>query len=251
MKVIFTRKLIALLVISGCLVLPPLAGIVILGLPLDPYLEFPPLTRYVWHEPFSWTAFVLLAVFELAIVLYISKRIFGVYKSMQPGQDASRVQRFPFWGWVGLTLGAVSWVLAWSRFEWFEPLQWHTFIPLWLGYILVMNGLSYRRKGTCLMAGKIRAFLCLFPLSAMFWWYFEYTNRFVQNWYYLGVDDFSPLEYMFFSTISFSAVLPAVMSTLEWLTSFKLLNSSFTGMCSLRIPDSLYVRVLTLRPIRR
>jgi len=76
----------------------------------------------------------------------------------------------------------------------------------------VINGLELRRSGSCLISDQPIYFLSLFPVSACFWWFFEYLNRFVQNWHYLGVD-FPAWEYFFFATLPFSTVLPAVLST--------------------------------------
>jgi len=55
--------------IALLLVALPLAGIVFSGIPLSPYLEFPPLTQYVRHAAFSWTAFIALGGLILATVL--------------------------------------------------------------------------------------------------------------------------------------------------------------------------------------
>ncbi len=60
-------------------------------------------------------------------------------------------------------------------------------------------------------------FTALFPLSAAFWWCFEYLNRFVQNWHYLGIEDLGPWPYFLNTTLSFSTVLPAVIGTAEFL----------------------------------
>jgi hypothetical protein len=116
-------------------------------------------------------------------------------------------------------LGLVSWILAWNRFPCLSEWQAHTFTPLWVAYILTVNGLTCRRTGTCVLLRQPRSFLLLFPLSAGFWWFFEYLNRFVQNWSYTGAD-FAPAEYFAFATLSFSTVLPAMASTREWLLSF-------------------------------
>ena len=51
-------------------------------------------------------------------------------------------------------------------------------------------------------------FLGLFVVSAVFWWFFEYLNRFVQNWYYVG-GEFNAGEYFLYATLPFSTVLPA------------------------------------------
>jgi hypothetical protein len=62
--------------------------------------------------------------------------------------------------------------------------------------------------------------LGLFLLSSAFWWCFEYLNRFVHNWYYIGVQEFTPLEYFLHATVPFSTVLPAVLGTTELLASY-------------------------------
>jgi hypothetical protein len=131
----------------------------------------------------------------------------------------------PWWGWGGVLWTAVWWVLAWTRFSWMAPVQAHTFTPLWLGYIVVMNGWTFARTGRCMMLHRPRYFLSLFPLSAVFWWFFEYLNRFVQNWYYVGVVELSPLEYFFRATVPFSTVLPAVIGTMELMTSIPRLSA--------------------------
>lgn len=66
------------------------------------------------------------------------------------------------------------------------------------------------------MTNRPGFFLLLFPVSAAFWWFFEYLNRFVQNWYYVGAA-FSPWAYFWYATLPFSTVLPAVLSTRQYL----------------------------------
>src|SRR5690606_959471 len=77
-------------------------------------------------------------------------------------------------------------------------------------------------------------FLLLFPASAAFWWYFEYVNRYVGNWYYVGVESITPLEYFVHASISFSTVLPAVVGTRDWLASFPRLQAAFAAWRPLR-----------------
>jgi hypothetical protein len=74
--------------------------------------------------------------------------------------------RFPWWGWLALFWTMGWWFLAWTRFEWMHPLQAHTFAPLWLGYIVLVNALTFRRTGHCMLLHRPRYFLSLFPLSA-------------------------------------------------------------------------------------
>lgn len=218
---------IALVLVLGL----PLLGVQLSGQPLSRYLEFPPRTAYVQHEPFSWPVFIGVA---LIILLAVAPILFQILRanvglSQVSGQPPPSVPQhsalvpqhvlFPWWGRLAFCWTCLWWALAWTRFHWMAPLQEHTFTPLWLGYIVVVNAWTYARVGYCMMLHRPRYFLTLFPLSAVFWWLFEFLNRFVQNWYYIGVGGLSPLEYFLRATIPFSTVLPAVMGTAELLTS--------------------------------
>lgn len=211
-------------VLGGMLVGLPLAGVVAAGLPIARYLEFPPKTRYVQHAPFSATAFAAYAVFIACVVLPLGIHAIRHFRQ-GPSLDI-KAHAFPWWGWLGAATGAASWTLAWNRFTWFAPFQPHTFTPLWLSYILVVNGLTFSRTGRCMMCHRTRFFLVLFPFSAAFWWFFEYLNRFVQNWEYTGAM-YPAWEYFLYATIPFSTVLPAVLGTRDWVLSFQWIESGF------------------------
>jgi len=212
------RFWISVVFLSVLLIILPLAGVMIKGMDPTPYLEFPPRVNYVEHAPFSWGAFILLAFLFIAVLFPLIRRLKHGYAAGRVVARAKNV--FPWWGYTGILLVAVSWFFAWNRFQWFTPLQAFTFIPLWLGYILCINGLTFTRTGSCLLRTYPLFFLALFPLSSVFWWFFEYLNRFVQNWHYLGVENFSGGEYILHASLCFSTVLPAVQSTEEYLASF-------------------------------
>ena len=143
-----------------------------------------------------------------------------VVRTMRYGSRAP-TDRFPWWGWIAVGWTLLAWSLAWSRLEWMDSIQGLTFTPLWLGFIVTVNALTFRRIGHCMMLHRPRYFLSLFPLSALFWWSFEYLNRFVQNWYYLGGQELTAWEYLWQATLSFSTVLPAVLGTAEWLSTYR------------------------------
>lgn len=207
----------ALLFLVVALIGFPLLGVMLAGEAAGQYAEFPPLTRYVPHAGFSWQVFVVVAALILAVILPFNMRVYKSRKSVEP--VCPRCRPFPWWGRLGVILGIVAWVLAWIRFQWFAPLQHFTFSPLWFAYILVVNALTYRRTGRCILRNRPGFFLLLFPVSAAFWWFFEYLNRFVQNWYYVGIGDLTPLQYFIFATLPFSTVLPAVLGTCDLLES--------------------------------
>ena len=214
------RSLLRLTVLLVCLVAPPLLGAAGAGRALVPLLAFPPVPAPVSQAGFSWPVFVSLAVLILALLTpyaVVVRRIWSRRTRAEP--SARSPTPYPWWGLLGLALLASMWLLAWTREPWFAPFQHHTFAPLWLGYIVTVNAFSFHRTGRSLITHEPRLLAGLFPLSAAFWWFFEWLNRFVGNWYYVGVEGFSPLEYVLFASVSFATVLPAVLSTLELLQS--------------------------------
>jgi hypothetical protein len=213
----------------------PLAGVALAGFPLARYLEFPPVSRYVEPAPFSWLAFT---VFSLIIAGLLAPFVILVRRARPiPVREEARSSTHPFpaWGWLALVAGAVCWTLAWTRFPWFAPLQPHTFTPLWICFIVVLNALAYRRSGRCLLTDEAGYLARLFPVSAAFWWFFEFLNRFVQNWHYAGVQGWSGLEYFLVATLSFSTVLPAVVSTERLLEAYGIPGPALAGGRAIRI----------------
>lgn len=203
----------------------PLLGVLLAGESLGRYLEFPPRTNYVEHEPFSWPVFIALTLLIALVVGPILLRIALV--NLRPSSPPTQHSRspFPWWGWLGVGWTGLWWVVAWTRFPGLAAVQEHTFTPLWLGYIVTVNAATFVHTGRCMMLHRPRYFLSLFPLSAVFWWLFEYLNRFVQNWYYAGVVDLSSIDYFLRATIPFSTVLPAVLGTMELLTAYPVVSA--------------------------
>ena len=128
---------------------------------------------------------------------------------------------FPLHGCLGLILTLSFWAINWSwdglRTQW-------AFFPMWLGYCLTVDGLVFWRTGTSLLTRDWRKYIGLFVISAPVWWAFEALNVRTQNWTYLGVDGFSSLEYAFWTTLSFSTVVPAVFGSAEFLASLGFLR---------------------------
>ncbi len=196
----------------------PLIGVALAGKPLAPYLQFPPDTTFVVHAPFSWWVFSALTGAVVACMTPFVYRVIHAARQVRNPPIAARA--FPWWGWLGVAIVAFAWWIAWNRFPWLKSVQEFTFSPLWFGYILVINAMTWRRTGHCMLRDRTGYFVALFPLSAGFWWFFEYLNRFVQNWYYVGISDFTPWQYFWHATLPFSTVLPAVLGTREWLASY-------------------------------
>ncbi len=240
----------------------PLLGIITAGRDPAPYLELPPTTRYVSHAGFSWPWFCFFAIVDLLMIVGLLwaihcgrgykrkiieipncpgalKTVTGTAAFQQPG-------RFPWWGWAGLVLCLAFWLLAWRRFTWFWLFQPHTFLPIWAGFILAVNALAVKRSGSCLVLRRPLRFLLLFPSSAGFWWFFEYLNRFVQNWYYTGIEGMGPQEYSYYSSLAFATVLPGVLSMIDLLLTFPSLGKGLARCRPIHLPSGQWTPLAAL-----
>ena len=213
--------------------------------------NFPPRTEdwgfhpeKLWNcrRPFRWGAFVGLAAFTALCLWPFVKRAvraccgLGVENPQLTTHNSQLTthnsqlttrNRFPWWGWTGLAVLAGGWILSWNgHFGWFTPLPVRaqvqiSYAPIWAGFILVMNALCVKRSGHSPMTDHPWAYAATFPASSLFWWFFEYLNRYVWNWYYVGIAELSAVEYTVYATVCFASVLPAVCAVAAWLHTFR------------------------------
>ncbi len=216
-----TGFLLILVLFSG-----PLVGVILSGGAPGSYLEFPPTTLQVAQPEFSWVTFAGILFFIIVTTWPFWRRL--TRERWKPA-IVEHAPSFPWWGWVALVGVAGFWILAWTRFDWFAPLQRLTFFPLWFCFIIVLNAVAFRKSGRSLMTHRPLYFGLLFPVSAIFWWIFEYLNRYVNNWYYTGVGEIGPWQYFGESTLAFSTVLPAVMSVRYLLLLMPVFSRAYTG----------------------
>jgi hypothetical protein len=154
----------------------------------------------------------------------------------------TKTNPFPFYGWLGLGLASLFWLLNWKlsglRTYW-------AFFPMWLGYCLAMDAWVYARTGTSLLRRSRSRFVGLFLASAPMWWIFEALNSVTQNWVYRGAEGFRPVEYAFWTTLSFTTVLPAVFETAELFASFPFLQKLGPGLAIGRSRRAVFIFFLT------
>ena len=200
----------------------PLLGAWLAGRSAQEFFRFPPpleipsgYVRFSWFAAAGVCACVLILVMPLVLRVRrgsAARRV--VASNRHPGGD-----RFPIWGVAAALWTGLWWVLAWTRWTWFEPLQRYTFFPLWIGFIVTVNAMTEHRTGSCLMRRSPIRWIVLFMVSAVCWWVFEWLNRFVENWHYLGAEGFGPASYAVHASLCFSTVLPAVAGVAEWIAS--------------------------------
>jgi hypothetical protein len=135
----------------------------------------------------------------------------------------------------GLLLTAIAWMAAWGRFG---VLTEFSFFPLWLGYIMVVNGISECLLRDSLIRSMGVSFLALFAFSVPMWWFFELMNSFVHNWHYVLAHPISGLQYGIQSSIDFSTVIPAVLSTAYFFNHLLVRHSRLAHCTPVRIRHS-------------
>ena len=214
--------------------------------------SFPPRTEdwgfhpeKLWNHrcPFSWPCF-----FGLVLLTFLCLRPFLVRAAramLRPATAPARPsapRAFPWWGWLGVAVLSAGWALSWNyRFHWLPPLPVRlqvqiSYAPQWAGFIMIMNGLCMKRSGRSPMTSHPWAYAALFPASSLFWWFFEYLNRYVWNWYYLGVSQLSAAEYSLYATVCFASVLPGVCAVAAWLHTFRVFDDGvYRGMARVNL----------------
>ncbi len=136
------------------------------------------------------------------------------------------IKKFPLRGWLGLLLITAFWYINWGV----DGLRTHWgFFPLWLGYILLMDALTFFRKGDSLLSRSYTGFIFLFIVSAPAWWLFEAINEVTRFWHYSDREQFSDLEYALYATLSFSTVIPAMFTTAEFVRTFPAFQKTMKG----------------------
>lgn len=223
---------ILLLLILG---LPPI-GLVLSGQALPHHLTLLPIPTESGEASRSWTIVGMLAMFISGTLAPFFLQ-YWKFRYQSTPRPSPRMQ-FPWWGWMAVGWMAYAWMIAWTRFSWFQTWQPYTFPLLWFGYIFVINALLFSRTDQCMLINRPKFLVKLFLLSAGFWWIFEYLNQFVHNWHYVGMTEPHPGITIFWMTISFSTVLPAVLGTYEYLTSFTQIKKPFENWHAIPMVDS-------------
>ncbi|NQW24699.1 MAG: hypothetical protein HQ475_14815 [SAR202 cluster bacterium] len=123
----------------------------------------------------------------------------------------------PYRGLLGLLIVAIAWPLSWVLDG--EVGQNSTFFPLWLGFILIADGLVLRRTGTSLIVRSPKIVAVMFVAAVPYWWMFEGINLITQNWVYIGPENRTLVNYLD-TSLSFSVVIAAVFELSELVGSF-------------------------------
>ena len=190
---------------------------------------FPPRTEdwgaaEYWQRmcPFNWTVFVALAAVVVTVVGVFARKAWKNRTAIEQSEQSNNQTILPFWGWLGLVM-FLGWLpVVWLRPGWAAKLQVHSFAIMGFGHAFLMDALACRRGAVSVFRANWRGFLVLLPLSAAFWWFFEFLNRFSRNWYFINMEDYTTFEYVFCFSLGCATILPSVLTTARWLGTFRL-----------------------------
>ncbi|NGM81372.1 small-conductance mechanosensitive channel [Paenibacillus sp. 7124] len=219
------KKLILIVTFSLIFILPYIGSVVRWnGLPPG-YGDFP--AQLAEADPgFNAVYFTLASLVALFIALFlIFPRLFG-FKKNPGGQDPSLPDKktpFPVWFWWSLPVLGISWYFMWARVHFFIAFEYYTFVPLWWAFILILDGIVYKRNnGNSIVSRKPKVMQLLAVVSCFSWFAFEFLNFFVvENWYYPNNEVFTNFGNVFWFSLSYTTVLPAIFEWYLLLKTFK------------------------------
>ena len=128
------------------------------------------------------------------------------------------MRKLPFYGWAGILTMLISEVAMLNRVEPFAT--WHTPIA-WTGYILFIDGLVWKRRGSSWLRNAPAELLFMACASVPIWVIFEIYNKyFIRNWYYVGLPETMLFRYVGYLW-AFTTILPAVFLTGDLVSSLR------------------------------
>ena len=112
---------------------------------------------------------------------------------------------------AGLAIMAVSEAATLAHIEPFW--SWNTPVA-WTGFILFADGIVFRARGESLLRSAPREFAFLAIASVPLWLVFEFYNRFIENWHYIGLPENAFLRYFGYAW-SFATIWPAIFEAAD------------------------------------
>lgn len=91
-----------------------------------------------------------------------------------------------------------------------KPWDDFDFIFVWYGIILLVDtfALILGSPSVFSVFRNLRSFILLGLASSGFWWFYEWTNIFLQNWAYPYLYQYNQIEFGVFATLAFTTVIP-------------------------------------------
>ena len=101
-----------------------------------------------------------------------------------------------------------------------EPFwTWHTPFA-WTGYVLLVDGLVYRLRGSSWITTNFREFVFLAIVSIPLWVVFEGYNLLIENWHYINLPKSVVVRYFGYAW-AFATISPGIFQTAELIAALR------------------------------
>jgi hypothetical protein len=240
------RRFLTLLgAVLAVALLPLLGSYLSTGGPPPEFGVFPPHRDGAPSPGYSPLVFYSgVATALLIVAIYLIPRWFGFRAAASVRCRSQGERKLPWWFWAGLLVNLVSWgTMWWGSLPWAA----YTFLPLWWGFILAVDGLVYLRAGRSLIACEKDRLLTLALVSVPAWYLFEFLNYYaVEFWVYPQNEIFPPLAHKLWYLVSFTTVLPAIFEWYTLLHTFDGLWNRWSHGPKMKVPRTALGLLLTV-----
>jgi hypothetical protein len=128
------------------------------------------------------------------------------------------MRTLPIYGWIGLIVILASEAGMLAHVEPF--FSWHTPIA-WTGYILCVDALVWKRRGSSWLRDRPAELAFLACVSVPLWVIFELYNKYaLHNWHYIGLPDVLIVRYFGYAW-AFATIWPAIFETADLISSLR------------------------------
>ena len=117
----------------------------------------------------------------------------------------------------GLAIIVVSQAATFAHVEPFW--SWNTPI-CWTGFILFADAVVFRARGNSWLRSAPREFAWLATASIPLWLVFEFYNRFLHNWHYVGLPENLAVRYFGYAW-SFATIWPAIFEAADLVATLR------------------------------
>jgi heme/copper-type cytochrome/quinol oxidase subunit 2 len=185
------------------------------------WLHFPPgyglfpAQKATEDPPFNLHYFITMSIVCLFVLIFLLfPRLFGFKKATTEPTLKTNTQ-YPPWFVPAIVVTLISWFLMWGRYGFNSHLDYFTFVPLWWGFIFVLDSVVYKRNnGISLVSSRPNTLKLMAVVSSFSWFVFEFQNFFVnENWYYPNAQILTNFGNISWQLLSYTTVLPAIF---EW-----------------------------------
>jgi hypothetical protein len=134
-----------------------------------------------------------------------------------PFVSRQEARSFPLYTWLGLAVMVVGEAMLYLG-DYFAT---HFFTAMmWTGYILLIDGIIWKRGGHSLFKAQPRVWPMLALISTLSWIVFEVYNFALRNWQYVNLPP-NAIERDFYYLWAFATITPALLQTAELLHTFQ------------------------------